>query len=128
MTFFHNLFKQSRQPANFTEIVFWWGERRLAFNIIIGVTGLLSILICWIAGFTMDWVFTGILAGTYLIAANIIYTSGWLAEYILRKSNNFDEHIHFLGPIFFAMGLAVGILITFFGGLLAGYVGWFDYN
>ncbi len=127
MKYLMNLFKQTKQPQNFTEIVFWWGERRLAFNIIIGLTGLLSILICCLAGFEMDMIYVGIIAFTYCIAANILYTGGWAAEWFIRKANQFDEKICYIGPVFFAMGIATGTLLTLFGGILAGYLGLLQY-
>jgi hypothetical protein len=70
----------------------------------------------------MDWVKVGIIAFTYAIAANIIYTGGWIAEWLLRKANNFDAKITYVGPIFFAMSLVIFMLTTFFGGLFAGYL------
>ena len=127
MNYLHNLFIQRQQPKTFKEIVFWWGERRLAYNIIIGLSGVLSIVICWIAGFSMDLIKVCIIAFTYAIAANIIYTGGWLAESLLRRANNFDTNIYYTGPIFFAMGLTFSILFTFFGGLLAGYLGYYEW-
>ncbi|MFI5171128.1 MAG: hypothetical protein ACHQFW_02000 [Chitinophagales bacterium] len=126
MEFFLKLFRQERQPVNFKEIIFWWGERRLAFNIIVGVSGIMSLIICWIAGWPMDVIYVCIIAFSYGIAANIIYTSGWIAEGLLRRANNYRLDIMYIGPIFFAMGLAVSILLTFFGGLLAGYEGCFQ--
>ncbi|MBK7567302.1 MAG: hypothetical protein IPI31_05690 [Bacteroidetes bacterium] len=128
MQFFYKLFLQEKQPTTFKEIIYWWGERRLAFNLVIGTSGLLSIFICWIAGFEIDIIKLCIIAFTYGIAANIIYTSSWIAEYLLRKANNFDTQIKYIGPVFFAMGLAISILLTFFGGLLVGYLGFFGYS
>ncbi len=127
MKFLMNLFKQTKQPQNFTEIVFWWGERRLAFNIMIGLTGLLSILICWVSGFHMNMIYVGIIAFTYCIALNILYTGGWVAEWFIRKANNFDERISYIGPVFFGMGIVVCLLLTLFGGILAGYLGLLDF-
>ena len=127
MEFFLKLFRQERQPVNFKDVIFWWGERRLAYNIIVGVSGLISLLIIWIAGWPVDVIYLGIIAFSYGIAANIIYTTGWIAEGLLRKANNYRLDIFYVGPIFFAMGLVISILITFFGGLLAGYEGLFQY-
>src|SRR5262249_31730596 len=126
--FVFNLFIQKQQPRTFKEIVYWWGERRLAYNIIVGSAGLLAIGITWLAGFPVDLIRICIIAFTYGILANIIYTGGWLAEYILRKANQFDEKIAYVGPIFFAMGLVFSILLTFFGGLLDGYLGLFAFS
>lgn len=127
MEFFLKLFRQERQPVNFKEIIFWWGERRLAYNIIVGISGLSALLLCWIFGWQMDALLVGIIAFSYGIAANIIYTTGWIAEGLLRKANNYRLDIFYVGPIFFAMGLVISIILTFFGGLLAGYLGMFDY-
>ena len=127
MNFLLNLFVQKKQPTTFKEIVYWWGERRLAYNLFVCGAGLFAILISYLAGFPMDTIWLCIIAFTYGILANLIFTGGWLAEYLFRKANNFDERIYDIGPIFFTMGLVFSLLLTFFGGLLAGYAGLFEY-
>jgi len=128
MKFLLNLFIQKTQPKTFKEIIYWWGERRLAYNIFVGVSGIISILLCCLFGFALDWLFVGFVAISYCIFANILYTSGWIAEGLLRKANNFDEHISFVGPVMFAAGLIVSVLLTFFSGIIAGYMGLFQFR
>lgn len=123
MKHFDELFIQETQPKSFKEVIYWWGGRRLAYNIGVGGCGVASIVLCWLFGFELDWMFVCFAALSYGIVANILYTSGWIAEGFLRRANQFDTKFGFIGPIWFAFGLIVSMVFTFFLGLAAGYFG-----
>jgi xanthosine utilization system XapX-like protein len=104
------------------EILKWWEKRRLPYNLIVGMTGLLT---CFIAGIvaTISYkifdeplgipdppfiaVFGVILFG---IAANVCFTGGWIAEILAFKLWN-EKAAHF-GQIAFTLGLGFSVLLT----------------
>jgi hypothetical protein len=71
-----------------TDIVRWWEQRRLHFNLYVGVIGIVSWLLVLVAGSAtvkrgadfeepLAMLFVPVL---YAIAANIGYTGGWIVD------------------------------------------------
>ena len=110
-------------------VVQWWESRRPAYNAVVGVTGLgtlvysnaLSLLARgeWIP---VPWQ----LIVAYGVAANLCYTFGWVIENVAERW--LGRPVYGLGPALFRHGLVFSIgltlfpaaLVTFFaiGGLL----------
>jgi hypothetical protein len=124
-------FKREAPLTNIKDIVLWWESRRAPYNLIVGITGLITcavILVCAtiIAPYSTpdenvlmpDGLFlpaVGVLL--YAIAANILYTGGWIVEVVLlaldKKAN--QE----IGPLTFALGLIFSVIVTLLPALLA---------
>ena len=76
-----NIIRISETNRKWYEIILWWEIRRIPYNIIMYLIGMLSFYICFV---TIPLIY--IIIG---IALNIIYTLGWIIELIgFRKWNN----------------------------------------
>lgn len=88
----------------------WWEKRRLAYNLIIGATGVICVFILSLIPFLELTDLIGIVA--YGIIANMFYSSGFLievaAKHYFRSKMDFTEK----RKIFFAIGLILSVLIT----------------
>jgi hypothetical protein len=81
------LFQPTDNPSSFPSIVAWWELRRIAFNVLVGAVGILSLIAyLWLWGTYLekpgdDGDFTPLLSVfAFGTAANFFYTSGWLVE------------------------------------------------
>jgi hypothetical protein len=116
-----SLFARTDDAHRFTQIISWWEKRRVWFNLIIGVTGILSCVIMFGLVSLMTqiypkkdwfgdqwWPLFGI--PLYGIMANVCYTLGWIAEIIAVKY--WQERSRYFGQISFSLGLFFSILLT----------------
>lgn len=97
-------------------VVLWWESRRLVYNAILAVIGVVAMVLFHALGFAS---FTSMIlpAIGYGIMANVCYTAGWMAEIYARlflgeKTENF-------GPSLFLLGLTFSILLTAVPSVLA---------
>lgn len=104
------------------EILRWWELRRIAYNVVVGGVGMVTCALILSAAAIASEVFNeplglpdppiiavfGILA--YGIAANVCYTGGWVAEWMVRKI--WRERAGAFGEISFVLGLLFSILLT----------------
>jgi hypothetical protein len=86
------LYLRPKPPANSLDVVGWWEARRPAFNLMVGVLGLMS---CTIIGvvmvaayflFDVDLLpepFSILMIPVYGLLANVCYTGRWIAEIIV---------------------------------------------
>lgn len=113
----------------------WWEARRIPFNLIVGIAGILS---CIVAGVVVlgsyflgngDFdlpdpplfaVFGVIL---YAIAANVCFTGGWLTELAVRKV--WPDEADRFATFSFSLGLIFSVLLTLSPGILLGIAGIF---
>jgi len=103
-------------------VVGWWEARRVAFNLIVGATGVItSVLVLLIAWASERWL--GIPIGlpdppvlvilaviAFGAAANICYAGGWVVELIVRRTWPGDSER--VGVISFALGIVVAVVVT----------------
>jgi hypothetical protein len=118
------LFQPTGNPSSFGSIVAWWELRRIAFNMLVGVVGVLSSIVClwlWTTYIEKpgdDGDFTPLLSVlAFGLAANFFYTSGWLVEGIclaIRKHGSQN-----LGPRLFKLGLSFSLVLASLPGFLA---------
>ena len=99
------------------KIVQWWETRRLSYNVIVGITGLGTLV--WVNAVELllgNGVFppnpVNLLAavGIYGIAANLCYTMGWVAENLIERW--LKKPVYGLGPALFRHGLVFSIGLT----------------
>ena len=117
------LFHREPGEKKLARVVAWWEIRRLAFNLIVGVTGLLTCAMAMgIALFSEKRygvpiglpdppiiALLSILA--YGVGANLCYTGGWVVECLMRAGRGREKADAF-AEIAFAAGLAFSILLT----------------
>jgi len=117
------------------DVIGWWEARRIPFNLIVGIAGVLS---CIVAGVVVlgsyflgngDFdlpdpplfaVFGIIL---YAIAANVCFTGGWLTEIVVRKI--WPREADRFAITSFSLGLIFSVLLTLTPGILLGIAGIF---
>jgi len=108
------LFRDSYSIESPSQIITWWEKRRLPFNIAVGATGLFSLVGMAMANSLARGEF---FAGPPLlaifacgVAANMLYTSGWFIELLLRPV--FVQRTGTVGAALFRYGLAFSVGLT----------------
>ncbi len=127
----YRLFQRQEGQMNSLQIILWWEARRLFFNIVVGIAGVITVFTMLFSAMIADklfnepigWpdppIFAIIGVVVYAIGANVCYTVGWLAELIARevwgdKAKSFAEISFTLGVIFsFLLTLVPGGIIVF---------------
>ena len=113
-----------RPPAgdSLWEIVCWWELRRIPYNLVVGGVGVVTCGVILAAAAIASELFNeplglpdppilavfGVLA--YGIAANVCYTGGWVAEWIVRRI--WRDRAGAFGEITFVLGGVFSILLT----------------
>lgn len=119
MSLFKKVFIVNTNDKPWYQIVLWWEIRRLVYNTFLILFAILSIYLCSkIPGEGYIQLYPGpslifwFLAITisYLLAANILYTFGWITQIFTRKLNN--KFVQKLVPILFILGLIFSFIIT----------------
>jgi hypothetical protein len=117
------LFRRPAAPKTAWEIISWWEARRIPYNLIVGISGLISILPILGTAFVTDrlvgepaglpdppfFAFLGVVA--YGVAANICFTGGWILELVSRRV--WGERAEAFGEIAFALGTLGSVVLTF---------------
>jgi hypothetical protein len=125
----YRLFQRREDQTSSLQIILWWETRRLFFNIVVGIAGLITAFTFLFSAKIAErlvhepfvWpdppLFAIIGVVLYAIVANVCYTGGWIAELIARevwedKAGNFAE-------ISFTLGIIFSFLLTLLPGALA---------
>lgn len=97
------------------DVVLWWEKRRIAYNVIIGIVGLISLVIYYFLLETSGYLKPGedaiepfalILAP---ILINICYTGGWIAELVLRLFGLKEKRV---AAVLLGIGMVVSLLFA----------------
>ena len=114
------LFQEPTGDRTWSGIVLWWEGRRLLFNLVVGGAGLVTIsvlgaakAIAPAAPFLVDWQ----LVVLFALMANVLYTTGWLAELWLRRFLNADHPV--VGPVLFRYGVIGSVCLALLPVVLA---------
>lgn len=116
------LFTGPEAQPSASQIIGWWEARRLAYNLVVGLTGLLSILLVFVIAVVAEHVtgepvglpdppllaIVGVVA--YGVMANVCYTGGWVAELAVRRL--WGPAAGAFGEIAFALGAAFSVVLT----------------
>jgi hypothetical protein len=120
------LFSNPKNPDSPQQVIVWWELRRLAFNLIIGVYGVLCLVVFFAAITTSGYLelWEDAVEPLALIAApfivNALYTLGWIVELTYRSIE--PEVSPQFGPRLLKLGLALSLfLITVPAVLWSGY-------
>ena len=105
------------------DVIRWWESRRLFFNLIVGITGLVTCVLLVVCAFTADSLVgepigmsDGPLLGIFMIVpyallANVCYTAGWISELIVKTTRTADNAAAFAVKAFRA-GITFSIFVT----------------
>jgi hypothetical protein len=116
------------------EAIGWWEARRIPFNLIVGIAGILSIVVVCVVGLGSYFLFDGDFAippplfaafGVLLygIAANVFFTCGWLAELIVREV--WPVEADRFATLSFSLGLIFSVVLTLTPAIVFGAAGIF---
>jgi ankyrin repeat protein len=121
------LFSQRNPSPTILQIIGWWELRRIPYNIIVGVSGIVSILVALAGAALSDLIFRKavlgapgfgfiVLAVAYPIMANVCFTGGWITEILARRIKK--EAASHLGSLAFTLGTLFSIALTLLPGVL----------
>jgi len=106
------MFAVREEKRPWYRIILWWELRRIAYNLLVGLVGFisLSLFICIASKHPKDFQngpepFSVII---FAIGANVCYTGGWIWELAARLLWK-EKAMHF-GPIMFSLGLIFSML------------------
>jgi hypothetical protein len=97
-------------------VVQWWETRRLSYNVIVGATGIGTLI--YVNGLELmlgqGWLFRPgaalLMAGAYGLAANVFYTLGSVVELLAERW--MKRPLYGLGPALFRHGLVFSVGLT----------------
>ncbi len=116
------LFQRPDDVETSWQIILWWEIRRVAFNLIVGLTGFLTCLllvgIAWFSekkfgeaiGLPDPPIVAVFAIFFYGIAANIFYTAGWILEIFAKHI--WQERLRNFGAVAFAAGIIFSVALT----------------
>jgi hypothetical protein len=122
-------------PASAWQVIGWWEARRIPFNLVVGIAGLLSCLVFGVISvgsfflFNSDFgspgsPFMSVVGGlVYGIAANIFFTGGWAAELAIRKL--WPAQADRFATLTYSLGVTFSVLLTLAPAIILGAVGIF---
>lgn len=116
-------------PRTAGHVIVWWEQRRLPYNIIIGVLGTVSLLLFYFFILSCDVLRPGedaveplaLLITPFLV--NIAYTAGWIVE-ILCKPLIPKHNEKMIGPALLVLGFSFSIIVVSLPSLFWG-ISWF---
>lgn len=109
------------------QVIGWWEVRRVAFNLVVGIAGMLTIATGALALGTANAflqtplhrpdppLFFFVLV--YGVLANLLYTGGWMAELACRRM--WPSTRGHLAPVSLRLGLVFSILVTLLPAIFA---------
>ena len=110
------LFPAPAEVRNTASIFRWWESRRLTFNVIVGVTGLVTLgavkVIALLPPLSMSMpvAWPGVIM--YAVSANLAYSLGFAAEATMQRA--WGEETPRVGPYLFRQGLVFSVGLTLF--------------
>lgn len=118
------LFTAPDTQRRWYQVIIWWELRRISYNVIVGVIGIISVLVFFgLASLRPKHFEDGPEPFSIIIfgfAANLCYTGGWMAELVARFL--WRERASFFGPMMFSLGLIFSVGLCFLPPLFAALV------
>ena len=114
--------KRERELQSAAEIIWWWEARRLLFNAVVGATGIVTLVAIVAIGITYERltgrpfglpdppIFAVFGVVLFSIAANVCYTGGWIAEWLIRRA--WPQESNGLATIAFTLGMVLSVIVT----------------
>jgi hypothetical protein len=95
------------------EVIAWWEARRLPYNVAVGACGTATVAALQLMSLVTPGSHPGpplLLVVAYGICANVAYTSGWMAELVLRRW--FGSRTSIVGAALFRYGFVFSLGLT----------------
>ena len=123
-------FRRASGTNSTWQIVVWWEARRIPYNLLIGVVGIVSFLLVIASAIVWEKFLRApmemlpdsplfgflVTATVYGIMANVCYTGGWIAE--IAAMTLWKEDAQHFGPICFMLGVIFSVVLTLFPGIV----------
>jgi hypothetical protein len=128
------LFRRDIPVENTKAAIGWWETRRIAYNLIVGGSGIVTCVVDLLIA-AAAWIFFKSDFGTpngafaifgvifYGIMANLCFTCGWITELIVRRA--WPDEADRFATTAFSLGLAFSVLLTLIPAIVLGTVGFF---
>jgi hypothetical protein len=123
-------------PVNSARAVIgWWEVRRIPFNLIVGIAGLITCVVVGVAALGAEILFHSefglpdppgfALIGMiiYAILANVCFTGGWIAELVVREV--WPQEADRFATLSFSLGMVFSVLLTLAPAVLVAAGGFF---
>lgn len=102
---------------------FWEGKRRFNFNIAVGISGVVGlILLLMFMPFYLAFFIPGILF--YGFVANTCYSLGYVLDSYTITNSNGSKSLKQNRQLLYLTGVVLSCIITFFGSLVFGLLAW----
>lgn len=98
-----------KEPRNLMSIIAWWEWRRPLYNLIVGLSGLPSVIALSLF-FGLHLGLTVMSGLCYLFFANICYTLGTPAEVVARTC--YKDKAETYGPVLLTLGTIFSVILT----------------
>jgi hypothetical protein len=129
-----SLFRRDIPIENNKAVIGWWETRRIAYNLIVGGTGILTCVVDLLIAAASSIFFKsdfGTPNGAFAIfgvifyglMANICFTGGWITELIVRRV--WPREADRFATTAFSLGVAFSVLLTLVPAIVIGTVGFF---
>jgi hypothetical protein len=128
------LFRRDIPVENTKAAIGWWETRRIAYNLIVGGTGIVTCAVDLLIA-AAAWIFFKSDFGTpngafaifgvifYGLMANLCFTGGWITELIVRRL--WPGEADRFATTAFSLGLAFSVLLTPVPAIVIGTIGFF---
>jgi hypothetical protein len=112
------------------QIIGWWEARRILFNLIVGVVGILTSVGILVTALISEHlinepigmgdppVLAVVGAVLFVLGANACYTGGWIGELIVRRA--WPDQSELFGTLMFTLGLVFAVVVTLLPAVLIG--------
>lgn len=104
MDYLNQLLQVKKVERSIIQIILWWEVRRLLYNVIVLIAGIISIIVMVTAASEHVHLQPGedfyepIMIPIFASLCNLCYTLGWLTEIFIKRSSSY-------GPKMFKLGL-----------------------
>jgi hypothetical protein len=116
------IFAHQLEKSHPAHVVAWWELRRLPYNVIVGVTSLLTLVVFFAVAWGCELsgglplgqpkppLLVIIAIAAYWIVTNVFYTFGWILELLVARVWHVSTPV--FGPIVFTMFTAISLVVT----------------
>jgi len=116
------IFAHQLEKSHPAHVVAWWELRRLPYNLIVGVTSLVTLSVFFAVAYGCERsgglpmgmpkppLLVMIAMVGYWVVANAFYTLGWILELLVARMWHVSTPV--FGPIAFTLGTAFSVVVT----------------
>jgi hypothetical protein len=112
--FLQNIFTGSHDYLSNKEIIRWWERRRVFYNAVMFVAGLVTMMLALLLREISFSELVNVLPPVLIFgfSANLFYTLGWITEIVARRMIPEKEFVKRAGPLLFISGLCLSVFLT----------------